>query len=771
MRFLILLTTLLFIPFVAAGGNIWDLYFSDGHTTINGTDVCVNSGSTCLSTAGGGGGGGNTSEEIRNAVNISAYYQLLTNWSNLLGIPAGFADGVDNTAGSGTVFNETDLSLNETASRIGVNVSYIQRRVSGTCAAGNSIREIAIDGTVTCETDSNSDCDGAVCAVTNTGTLDGYNGADLLDNTDTNASTACSGLNVLNGNGDCVTNYNTSTDMINAVNISSFFQILIDWTNLQNIPAGFADGVDDTGGNTSEEMRNAVNTTQFYQFKVDCDNVLFDNGYGPSAICDGVDATGGASGENYWIDNGTFVSLNATYAEDIVFTGDISIGAADPPNSRLFINTTPGVAKPAIRLDNFGQSEALFIYQHGPQNAIQIDSNSTSTDVVKVIGDSTTDGNVHRIDCDGLTTGKCLFVQSSSSDGSARDMIKFSNTHGSAGGTNLLTLQQAAGEEALFIDNDHAGSQAINVDSEAVATNTFDLNCDATTTGRCLRMDVDALTTGYGFFMQSTSSDTSSRNLMMLSNEQGSATGTKVLHLKQDAAHYGLYVDQNGNEAGVYVDAAGTGIGITVDGASTGYSALFNNGNVGIGTLTPAVALDVVGQINATTDVCEEATGYCLTDISGSVNSDTNASTACAGSTTYLDGEGNCDDISSVYFDNENDITCTAISGLSADLCDNSDADTQLTQEQVEDYVGGMESGTETRISVTYDDGSGNMNYVVDDMNDDTPDNDGEVPNDITIDSSGKNHKVDDNDKIYFGTGDDACIYWDGSSLIIDSSC
>ena len=28
---------------------------------------------------------------------------------------------------------------------------------------------------------------------------------------------------------------------------------------------------------------------------------------------------------------------------------------------------------------------------------------------------------------------------------------------------------------------------------------------------------------------------------------------------------------------------------------------------------------------------------------------DTNASTECAGTTTYLDGEGNCDDISSVY--------------------------------------------------------------------------------------------------------------------------
>jgi len=69
----------------------------------------------------------------------------------------------------------------------------------------------------------------------------------------------------------------------------------------------------------------------------------------------------------------------------------------------------------------------------------------------------------------------------------------------------------------------------------------------------------------------------------------------------------------------------------------------------------------------------------------------------------------------------------------------NTVTDTKLTQEEVEDYAGGMvDGGTETRISVTYDDGSGKFSFVVDDMNDDTPDNDGEVPNDITVTTSTK---------------------------------
>ena len=46
--------------------------------------------------------------------------------------------------------------------------------------------------------------------------------------------------------------------------------------------------------------------------------------------------------------------------------------------------------------------------------------------------------------------------------------------------------------------------------------------------------------------------------------------------------------------------------------------------------------------------------------------------------------------------------------------------DTQLTEEQVEDFVGGMLGGTETRISVTYDDANNAFDFVVDDMLDNT---------------------------------------------------
>ena len=43
---------------------------------------------------------------------------------------------------------------------LGVNTAVLQARVTGTCAAGSSIREIASDGTVTCETDDSSSTPG-----------------------------------------------------------------------------------------------------------------------------------------------------------------------------------------------------------------------------------------------------------------------------------------------------------------------------------------------------------------------------------------------------------------------------------------------------------------------------------------------------------------------------------------------------------------------------------------------------------------------------------
>ena len=93
----------------------------------------------------------------------------------------------------------------------------------------------------------------------------------------------------------------------------------------------------------------------------------------------------------------------------------------------------------------------------------------------------------------------------------------------------------------------------------------------------------------------------------------------------------------------------------------------------------------------------------------------------------------------------------------------------QLTEEEVEDYAGTMVTGgTETRISVTYTDGAGSgdgvFNFVVDDMNDDQPDDDSEVPDDITIDST---KKVETADTVTGSVVDTQYLEYSGGDLTL----
>jgi len=69
-------------------------------------------------------------------------------WGQLVDLPAGFVDGTDDgnsyAAGAGlTLAGDT----------FAVDTATTQSRVTATCAAGQSIRAIAVDGTVTCEVD------------------------------------------------------------------------------------------------------------------------------------------------------------------------------------------------------------------------------------------------------------------------------------------------------------------------------------------------------------------------------------------------------------------------------------------------------------------------------------------------------------------------------------------------------------------------------------------------------------------------------------------
>ena len=110
------------------------------------------------------------------------------------------------------------------------------------------------------------------------------------------------------------------------------------------------------------------------------------------------------------------------------------------------------------------------------------------------------------------------------------------------------------------------------------------------------------------------------------------------------------------------------------------------NDRVGIGTKTPISELSVAGMISITSE--QGSTPSQPVDGSGLL---------------YTKSDGK------VYW-RSNDVSETDLTATGS----------SLTTEEVQDIVGGMLVGTETRIAVGYDDTNGRINFVVDDMTTDT---------------------------------------------------
>lgn len=257
-----------------------------------------------------------------------------------------------------------------------------------------------------------------------------------------------------------------------------------------------------------------------------------------------------------------------------------------------------------------------------------------------------------------------------------------------------------------------------------------------------------------------------------------------------------LYVDEN-ITGGAYINAlieCGNIIGADPDfcedeagGGGSGENYWVDNGTYVSLNSSYAINADIQGYITASN----------WSDVDDNI---------CSGTTTYMDGEGNCDTLADLtdftdttneyqqditggcdlnqtvigivdggaigcndisikesqisdfgsYYDSLSDlqgavsndfhnlggtddddpesISCGIIADNTSNLCEISD--TQLTEEQVEDYAWSVTGGTQTRITVTYQDGTDDVDFVVDDMNDDQPDDDSEVPDDITVDTT-----------------------------------
>jgi hypothetical protein len=163
---------------------------------------------------------------------------------------------------------------------------------------------------------------------------------------------------------------------------------------------------------------------------------------------------------------------------------------------------------------------------------------------------------------------------------------------GSTVGTKMESLEVEQGATGgvnglLKVDNNDTDKQAFTIEASNIDEHVMDIQADAVTTARVLKMSADALTSGAALYIDSDSSSTGTRDIVFIAQNHASATGSTALYVQSDAGK-GITIDSNLAAGGpsLEIDAeqtttncvsinsdpstTGTTIDISADGKTTG---------------------------------------------------------------------------------------------------------------------------------------------------------------------------------------------------------
>ena len=273
---------------------------------------------------------------------------------------------------------------------------------------------------------------------------------------------------------------------------------------------------------------------------------------------------------------------------------------------------------------------------------------------------------------------------------------------------------------------DKAKSSSLEVDGETLVVDEKNdrvgIGTKSPTNLLHISKDTDAHLEALRLTNQSDASDTSGSVSIAfgLENTDGNAVDSGAIHVSKELAFVSSPASHDSNMV----------FKTTQNGAMAEKVRITSTGFVGIGDTDPISELSVAGKISITAESSTpsqpaDGHGYLYTKDDGKVywrSNDVSETdlTATGGSTLTTEQVQDIVGAMLVGTETRIDVSYDDTNGRIDFVVDDLNTDTQLTTEQVQDIVGAMLVGTETRIAVGYDDTNGRINFVVDDMTTDT---------------------------------------------------
>ena len=196
------------------------------------------------------------------------------------------------------------------------------------------------------------------------------------------------------------------------------------------------------------------------------------------------------------------------------------------------------------------------------------------------------------------TTGNILKVVDDSSVNQVRNVAEIVQDHASAASATALLVQSDGGGgvkiddnttsssyPSLWVDSEKSTTSAIKLDLAAtsVSAGAIDINFEAIQSGIGMSLATtgsNTLTDGTLLALSDTSSSTTARSVMSITQDHASATGSTALKIQSDAGK-GLWIDSN---------LAAGGASVTIDGAQETTNTFVMNASTTTGTVFQVTA-------------------------------------------------------------------------------------------------------------------------------------------------------------------------------------